>query len=54
MLEDVPFDAELAEKELERGGIPFTTCRVENEEEFLRGIREFQPHIILADHSCPP
>jgi len=53
MLEDVPFDAELAEKELERGGIPFTTCRVENEEEFLRGIREFQPHIILADHSLP-
>lgn len=53
MLEDVPFDAELAEKELERGKIPFSSLRVETEAEFREGIREFKPHIILADHSLP-
>jgi two-component system sensor kinase len=53
MLEDVPFDAELAEKELERDNIPFSSLRVETEAEFRKGIHEFQPHIILADHSLP-
>jgi two-component system sensor kinase len=53
MLEDVPFDAELAERELERGNIPFISLRVETEAEFRRGIHEFEPHLILADHSLP-
>ncbi|MDD1764009.1 MAG: PAS domain S-box protein [Methanobacteriaceae archaeon] len=53
MLEDVPFDAELAERELEQGNIPFSSLRVENEAEFKKGIKEFKPHIILADHSLP-
>ena len=53
MLEDVPFDAELAERELELGNIPFSSLRVETEAQFRRGIQEFKPHIILADHSLP-
>jgi len=53
MLEDVPFDAELAERELERENIPFSSLRVETEAEFRRGIHEFEPHLILADHSLP-
>lgn len=53
ILEDVPFDAELAERELELGNIPFSSLRVETETEFRRGIKKFQPHIILADHSLP-
>ncbi len=53
MLEDVPFDAELAERELELGNISFSSLRVETEAEFRMGIKEFQPHIILADHSLP-
>ncbi|HMK54367.1 MAG TPA: PAS domain S-box protein [Methanobacteriaceae archaeon] len=53
MLEDVPFDAELAERELEQGNLKFSSLRVETKEEFKKGIKEFKPHVILADHSLP-
>lgn len=52
-LEDVPLDVELMEAELKREGIDFDSRRVEKEEEYRRELTEFQPDVILADHSLP-
>ena len=53
ILEDVPLDLELMEAELKRDGINFVSHCVEEEEEYRKAITEFQPQIILADHSLP-
>ncbi|MDO5835848.1 MAG: PAS domain S-box protein [Methanobacterium sp.] len=52
-MEDVPLDLELMEAELKRDGINFESRCVEEEEEYREAINEFQPDIILADHSLP-
>lgn len=53
ILEDVPLDVELMEAELKRDGINFISRRVEEEDEYRRELTEFQPDVILADHSLP-
>lgn len=53
ILEDVPLDAELAERELQREGLNISTLRVDNEEDYLRELQNFQPDVVLADHSLP-
>jgi len=53
ILEDVPLDAELIERELRKEGFDFTSHRVEREDEYRTEVEEWQPHIILADHSLP-
>jgi PAS domain S-box-containing protein len=53
ILEDVPLDAELIETQLKREGLQFTSRIVEKEEDYRRELAEFQPSIILADHSLP-
>lgn len=53
ILEDVPLDVELMEAELKRDGIDFISRRVETEEEYRKELKEFNPDVILADHSLP-
>jgi PAS domain S-box-containing protein len=53
ILEDVQFDAELMEYELRREGVKFLSERVETEEDFIKGINNLKPDIILVDHSLP-
>ncbi|MCK9150628.1 response regulator [Methanobacterium alcaliphilum] len=53
ILEDVPLDAELAERELKKEGMDFVSHIVEKENDFVRELQEFKPDIILADHSLP-
>ena len=53
ILEDVPFDAELINRELQRSGMKFSSRRVEEEKDYLNGLNEFKPDIILANHSLP-
>lgn len=53
ILEDVPLDAELIETQLKREGLEFKSKIVEKEEDYRREMAEFQPSIILADHSLP-
>ncbi len=53
IIEDNPADAELAERELKKGGFVFSMKRVEREEPFLREIQEFKPDVIIADYSLP-
>jgi PAS domain S-box-containing protein len=53
ILEDVPADAELMERELRKGGIKFSSKRVETREDFLKELKEFAPDIILSDYKLP-
>ena len=52
-VEDVPADAELAERELIKAGITFDIRRVETREAFLAGIADFVPDLILSDYRLP-
>ncbi len=53
ILEDVPLDAELIETQLKREGLQFTSRIVEKEDDYRKALSDFQPSIILADHSLP-
>jgi two-component system, NarL family, sensor histidine kinase UhpB len=53
LLEDLVSDAELVRHELRRGGLAFTTQRVDTEESFLHALTDFKPDLILADYSLP-
>jgi PAS domain S-box-containing protein len=53
MLEDTPNDAELAERELRKAGIVFTSMRVETRDAFISALEEFRPDIVLSDYKLP-
>jgi PAS domain S-box-containing protein len=53
ILEDVPTDAELIERELRRAEIDFVARRVATREAFLQTLQDFSPDLILADYSLP-
>jgi PAS domain S-box-containing protein len=52
-LEDLPSDAELVERELQKGGIDFEKIVVDNKQDFEKALDNFLPDIILSDHSLP-
>src|SRR6267142_5697626 len=51
LLEDREDDAELIRHELRRSGLPTITDRVDSEDAFVAALREFEPDIVLSDHS---
>jgi len=53
ILEDVPTDAELVERELRKGQIEFAARRVVTREAFMHELEVFSPDLILADYSLP-
>ena len=53
LVEDVELDAELTEYELKHAKIDYISKRVEEEIDFRRELVEFNPDLILADHSLP-
>jgi DNA-binding NtrC family response regulator len=53
ILEDVAADAELMEHELRKGGIAFTSKRVETREDFMNELKNSPPELILADYKLP-
>ena len=53
ILEDSADDAQLAVRELRRGGIEFSLRRVETREQFLKELQESQPALILSDCNLP-
>ena len=53
MLEDAETDAEIIEEELREAGLVFSARRVESREDFIRGLEEFAPDIVLADYRLP-
>jgi CheY-like chemotaxis protein len=53
ILEDSPEDLDLVERELIRGGIEFTSAVVKKKDEYEKALYEFEPDVILSDHSLP-
>src|SRR4051812_47860737 len=52
-VEDSDADAELVEREIRKAGLHFELLLVTDKENFTRGLLEFQPDIVLSDHSLP-
>jgi PAS domain S-box-containing protein len=52
-LEDLLTDAELVNRELKKSGLSFDIKVVDCEKDFISGLTEFLPDIILSDHSLP-
>ena len=50
MLEDALTDAEIAEHELRKAGLVFTSMRVDRRAAFISALEEFHPDIVLADY----
>lgn len=53
LLEDVPSDAELNQRELRKGGIPFTARVTDTREGFMKALEDFRPDLILSDYKLP-
>ena len=53
ILEDVPTDAKLVERELKRAKIVFTPRHVDKRDAFLKELEDFLPDIVLSDYSMP-
>jgi DNA-binding NarL/FixJ family response regulator len=51
ILEDNEADAELVRHELRRSGLSVITDRVDSEDGFAAALREFEPDVVLSDHS---
>ncbi|MDB5252827.1 MAG: domain S-box protein, partial [Flaviaesturariibacter sp.] len=52
-LEDVPTDAELVARELQKSGIDFEHVVIDTREQYEEALQSFKPDIILCDHSLP-
>jgi PAS domain S-box-containing protein len=52
-IEDLPTDAELVDYELKKGLDAFEKVVVDNRHDFLKMLGEFEPDIVLSDHSLP-
>ena len=52
-LEDNPTDAELIRFELEDAGLVITAKLVTNEQDFISGLQEFSPDLVLSDYDLP-
>jgi len=52
-IEDVKSDAELVERTLRRSDIAFENLVVDTKEEYTKALHEFNPDVILSDHSLP-
>src|SRR5579863_2640203 len=52
-LEDLPADAEMVDRILRKSKLQFEVKVVIDKPDFLKALREFQPDIILSDHSLP-
>lgn len=53
ILEDNHFDAQLTGRELKKSELHFISMEVDNKKDYITAITEFQPNVILSDHSLP-
>ncbi|MEY2868967.1 MAG: hypothetical protein RIR01_1443 [Bacteroidota bacterium] len=53
ILEDSSYDVELIQYELKKGNIDFISRVVETKKSFINELNEFQPDVIISDHSLP-
>ena len=52
-IEDIQSDAELVERTLKMSGIAFEKLIVDTRAEYIKALEEFDPDVILSDHSLP-
>jgi two-component system cell cycle sensor histidine kinase/response regulator CckA len=52
-VEDSPHDVELEEAELRKGGLTFTSRRVQTRADLERALKEFSPDLIISDYAMP-
>ena len=52
-IEDVPSDAELVDRVLKKAGIDFDKVTVDSKNDYVNALNEFNPDVILSDHSLP-
>jgi len=52
-IEDIKSDAELVERTLKQSGIVFEKLVVDTRAEYVKALSEFNPDVILSDHSLP-
>jgi PAS domain S-box-containing protein len=52
-IEDIQSDAELVERTLKRSGIAFEKLIVDTKAEYMDALENFNPDVILSDHSLP-
>lgn len=53
IVEDQPFDAELAKREISNHLKSFTSLIVDNEQDYIQVLKEFRPDIIVSDYKMP-
>ena len=53
ILEDLPSDVELAQRELKKTLKNYTVKVVETEEGFIKALKTFKPDLIIADYLLP-
>ncbi|HER39738.1 MAG TPA: PAS domain S-box protein, partial [Salinimicrobium catena] len=53
ILEDLLDDAELIEHQLKKGDLDFISKVVETREQYEHALKEFQPDVVISDHSLP-
>jgi PAS domain S-box-containing protein len=53
LVEDSPADAVLIEKVLKSAGYLYSIRTIDNKEEYIYALKEFQPDIVLCDHYLP-
>jgi putative nucleotidyltransferase with HDIG domain len=53
LLEDLPSDALLSERELKKGGLQYELLRTASRQEFESALLEWAPDVILADYHVP-
>lgn len=53
LLEDNPMDAELLQRELKRADFQFQMEVVDTRDEFVKGLFQLRPDLIISDHSLP-
>jgi DNA-binding NtrC family response regulator len=53
MLEDVPEEAEVLQRELHKSGLEFVARRVQSRHAFAQALEQFAPDLVLADSSLP-
>lgn len=52
-VEDLPTDAEVAQREIAKRDIVFISMVVETEEDYRKALEEYQPDIIISDYILP-
>lgn len=53
LLEDQSFDAELAEHEIKKSVISYQLKWVDNREDFIQALNDFEPEIVISDYNLP-